>query len=232
MRTSSSLVAVVVVAALVVAPDVGAIAGIAAGQKLLPIDEAATDPTLARVRDQLRSTAQSRDIDRLVPLLAEEVITVDHRRARSEFVAWLRSGPAPDRNRFWTDLEDALRFGFARSKDFPQTLCAPYPAERLDDLDERQGAILGTGVNLRAEPKISSPVLETLSHDIVDLDLHLGLMPANEVEKGQYNWVGVRTPADKVGWVLSRYIWFFGSPRACVRKEGGQWRLWLVSETD
>jgi Bacterial SH3 domain len=213
------------------APAVAVQASSAAAEKLLPVDEAATDPTFARFRDELRSIAQNRDIDRLIPLLGTEVVTFDGRRSRDEFVVWLRRGTAPDREAFWTDLAEALQFGFAKMRDVRAAFCAPYPAEMMDqDFNRPQGAIMGANVNVRAKPTISSEVIERLSYDIVDLRSEQE--PAAEIDKGQHTWLDIQTPSGKVGWVLSKYVWRFGMPRACVRKDGGQWRLWSVAETD
>ena len=134
-------------------------------------------------------------------------------------------------NRIWEmDRDDSPVFGtLARllglggSNFSPETYCAPYVAVRFpDDLDAFEHLVVsGTGVRLRAEASVTSPVLDRFSFDIVRM-----------VEHGP-EWTQVRTLSGVNGFVATRYLYSPVGFRACfVRRETGDWLLSMLVAGD
>ena len=126
-----------------------------------------------------------------------------------------------------------VRAGFV--SEGPGDLCAPYSVFLLPE--EFNGtyaplAITASGVNVRREPTLASPVIEQLDYDIVAQGTE-GSQPAQPGEfDGVYEWYQIKTPRGQLGWVLSKYAGDAGSRRFCFTIEDGQWKLsaWAVGD--
>ena len=209
--------------------------------KLLPVDVAKNDVGLRRLRRQLLGAAASRDVGRLLPLLGERVrgqIGDEFEVSRGEFPREFARYSAADQLMFWQDLRDAVSLGFARfTQQGEGMVCAPYVCGLLDSGFEEDGepilVVTANGVNVRADPNASSPVIETLHYDLVhrgsDIRYRGPHVDSRATKSGEFGgtheWRRFKTPKGRLGWILSKYVSDSGTVVFDFSKIGGDWKL-------
>ncbi len=117
----------------------------------------------------------------------------------------------------------------------PGDLSAPYFVFLLPE--EFNGSyaplvITAAEVNVRREPRLASPVIEQLDHDVVAQGSKVSQPAEPGKFDGVYEWYQIKTPRGQLGWVLSKYTGSVGSRRFCFTIEDGQWKLsaWAVGD--
>ena len=196
------------------------VAASAAPRKLYPVDEAPRDPSFLAFRNQLIAAVRKRDLRFIHRILAldvtssfgdEETIAAFKRRFE---------GKHPEAD-LWQELLTALSLGgqFQGRHRF----CAPYVLTRwpeVVDMADYQ-AIIGKNVRVRIRPSEAASVVETLSYDLVKVDLEGSVPPHSD----HPTWVKITTPMGHPGYVASPDIRSCVDYRACFEKRRGRWRL-------
>jgi hypothetical protein len=194
--------------------------------KLQPVDEIAHDPSLRKLRDDVLAIAQHRDLSGLAAISAARLKIDDESMTRGQFIAWVRRMQTS----FWQELRDGVAAGFARSSDPHDApmFDAPYVAimrSRREDSDQPLLAIVGTGVAVHRDPDARSPVIDRLDYDVV----RPGEASAEATRAGEFSgdylWLQIKTPSERLGWVLSKYALDGSEPRFRFRKMNGVWKL-------
>jgi hypothetical protein len=185
------------------------------GPKLLPVDEASSDPSLVAFRDELLAAVRRRDT-KAVAAMADPKI-------RTSFGAG--GGADAFRNALeqpgmWEDFELLLTQGGKFVGEGPErSFWAPYvysawPEEK--DAFEFL-AITGENVPLHESADAASAVIATLSHDIVGRE--------GQPRRDGGAWQHVKTADGHTGWVETRSVRSPIGYRAGFLKSGGKWKL-------
>lgn len=196
--------------------------------RLVPVatPSKARDPSLTAFLDRLREVVRKRDAKGLLSLVVDD-IDVDFGRAKGKEAfaeAWELPNP---KSRFWHDIGWLIEIGapYVEWGDY----CLPYALAKLPkEFDLRHGAIVQDRVTMRAEPSAKSPVLATLSYDIVTLDTSSERdYDRHPDDFGAYGapWVKIALPDGQRGYVRQESIWPVASPRFCIHKIHGEWRI-------
>jgi hypothetical protein len=188
--------------------------------KLLPVDEAVRDPELFAFRARLQEAVARHDVAALLEAV-DPNIKVDFGGGGgiADFRnAWkLQDG---DKSPLWAELGLVLALGGAFQGD--NLFAAPYvfTSNKVDAYE--QAVVLGTNVRVRAEPRVGSPVLATLSFDIVRLSqaARSRLTPEQAEE-----WTAVELQGGRTGYIASRYVRSPIDYRALFNKIDGRWRM-------
>jgi len=195
------------------------LAGQAQGRKLMPVDEASRDKTFLAFRDRLLEAAKKRD--------SKFVMGVVHPRIRNSFGAGggikeFREKWKPERSdsELWGTLAEVLRLGGSfrkagRGSDF----WAPYVYSKFpEDVDAFEYlAVTGEQVNVRQKPDPASPVISTLSFDLVKAPEGLS--------KKAGDWIKIVTPGGKEGFVSGKFLRSPVDYRASFTKVNGRWMM-------
>jgi hypothetical protein len=179
------------------------------GPKLMPVDEASSDPSFVAYRDELLAAVRRRDAN-AVAALADPMI-------RTSFGG---GGGADDLRRtleqpgMWDDLEQLLTQGGSfRGEGTGRSFWAPYVYSAWPDAHDPFAflAITGKDVPLRESQDPGSPTIAILSYDIVE---RAG-QPDNRVKTadGRTGWVEADDVRSPIGY------------RAGFMKSDGRWRM-------
>ena len=212
------------------------------GRKVPRVDEAAHDPELARLRDRLLMAAKQRDLAQLLPLLSDPVRPFFDEMSRDEWAAWFEHQSASDQAPFWQDLRDAFTLGMAYEHEANEPmLLAPYTTVTIEAIvkptdndpdqyyaikdPDQYYAITGSGVAVRRDPTMSSPIIERLDYDLVQ-STPAGTKPTQAgVLDGVYEWLQVKTRSGELGWMTSKYAWNVFDIRFVIKKSDGVWKV-------
>jgi hypothetical protein len=192
------------------------------GEQLLPVDEAAQDPSFLKYRQQLLAAVSSRSASQLMPLLDSNI--------RLSFGG---SGGLPDFRRSWrpqdqkSPLWDKLGWilahgGSFRAQGESKSFWAPYVYSKWpDDGPEPFEYAVATepSVEVYAKPDTTSPVMAILHYHFVrSLD-------GGHLREKQPLFVKIQTPSGKVGFVRSSQVRSQLDYRAGFNKIAGKWRM-------
>ena len=192
--------------------------------RLLPVDEAATDPSWTSFRKRLLDAVTKRDRKFVLGILDANVRSgLEGRRGVAEFrKQWeLNSGSSP----LWQELPAALFLGgaYVKHEKGPPEFCAPYVSVRWpQDIDAfRGGAIVANEVLVKSAPSSTSDTVATLSYNIVEVsDWEVNDAAAGSKQK----WVRIRLRAGE-GYVPEEQIRSPIEHTACFVKSAGGWRM-------
>ncbi len=211
-----------------------AIAAVAAQQmKLLPVDEAATDPGFAAFRAELIKAVENHDAIFLRAIVSPDIELSAQDQGTEDFERlWTPDDPDSD---LWDELEDILALGGAWNNR--RQFCAPYVASKWPaGVDENDYlAVTARNVNLRAECARTAPVVAVLRYDLVMwADTPAKPVTTNAsresndhavVYKGDEGWVKVKTAGGKSGCLLEQFVRSPLDYRACFEKVKGKWMM-------
>jgi hypothetical protein len=190
------------------------------GRKLLPVDEAYKDKSFLVFRDRLLEAAKNHD--------SKFVMSAVHPRIRTGFgdnggINEFRRKWMPERSdsKLWDTLVEVLSLGGAfRKAGKGSDFWAPYVysnfPEDVDSFDYL--AVIGENVNVRQKPDPSSPVVSTLSYDLVKA-------PQGVAEKKAGDWVRIVTPAGRDGFVSRGFLRSPVDYRASFTRVKGRWMM-------
>lgn len=192
--------------------------------KLLPVDEAAKDPSWVTFRNRLLAALEARDRKFLLSIIDANIRnSMEAPRGPDSFrKMWNVDGAD---STLWRELRAALFLGSAwhKPEKGPRELCAPYVPvvwpTQLDPFD--YGAIVAREVLVKAEPAYDSETLATLSYDLVVVrDWEL----PDKAPQSAQKWVRIRL-GDRDGFVPEEQVRSPIEHRACfIRTEAG-WRM-------
>ena len=182
----------------------------------LPVDDAAKQPEFFTFRAQLQVAVAKRDKAAVLAVVSKNIhISYGVDNGIENFKkTWAIDKP---NSKLWETLGAVLAFGGSFQQD--GSFNAPYVSSNWPDAAGdgfENVAIVGSKVNVRKAPNQSSDVLQTLSYEIVPLD---------SKDHGNDQWVAIKLPNGKKGYV-SRY--FTRSPvdyRAFFAKVEGRWQM-------
>jgi hypothetical protein len=185
------------------------------GPKLLPVDEAASDPSLVAFRDELLAAVRRRDADAVVALADPKIRTsFGGGGGAADFK------PALGQPGVWEDFELLLTQGGKFVGEGPErSFWAPYVYSAWpEEKDAFQFlAITGENVPLHQSDDASSPVIATLSYDIVERE--------GQPRRDGGAWQHIKTADGHTGWVEMRSVRSPIGYRAGFLKSDGKWRM-------
>ena len=190
--------------------------------KLLPVDEAARDPGFFVFRARLQEAVARHDtaavLDAVDPNIKIGFGGKDGLAAFREKWKLQDGAESP----LWAELGFVLALGGGfRSEG---AFAAPYVFSRWPEARDafEHVAVLGTDVRVRAEPRLDSRILASLSFDLVRLSQtgRSRLTPAQLKE-----WTAVELQGGRTGYIASRYVRSSVGYRALFNKVNGRWRM-------
>ncbi len=201
-----------------------------ASLKLLPVDEAAADPSFATFRATLLKALADKDTAALLEAVDPQIKASfgGDEGIKAFRRMWKLDGKHARDSAIWQELGDVLRLGGAWSGEGEQkTFWAPYVFARFPDHVEatEYAAIVGDNVRARAKPSSKAEAVATFSRDLVRTAPDNGA-PVKETIGGQtYLWVTIRLANGRTGYVWGKFIRTSLDYRAGFSKRDGRWRL-------
>jgi hypothetical protein len=193
-------------------------------KKLMPVDEAAPDPSWISFRNRLLEALQKHDRKFLLSVLDRNIRNpLDSPRGIAAFSKqWdLQADDSP----VWRELPGALFLGSAwlKPEKGPRQLCAPYVAAKWpDDVDPFDyGAVTTREALAKTDPSSGSGTVSTLSYDIVRVS---DWEVADRSPDAKQKWVKIRFN-DRDAYVPEEQIRSPIEHRACFVKTESGWRM-------
>lgn len=192
--------------------------------KLLPVDEAAKDPSWVSFRNRLLDALVKRDRKFILSIVDRNIRnSLDTPRGIAAFRKhWDFDS---EESGIWRALPSALYLGSAwlKPEKGPRQLCAPYVAAKWpEDVDPFDyGAITAKEALVKAEPSSAAATVATLSYDLVPVtDWEV----ADQARESGQKWVKIKVH-DKDGFVPEEQIHSPIEHRACFVKTENGWRM-------
>jgi|SRR5262245_22979857 len=185
--------------------------------KLYPVDEGPKDPSFQEFRGKLIEAAKNRDAKFVLSILDPKIL---NSFGGDGGVKEFREQWKPDRpdSDLWDVLVKILSMGGSFGKN---EFCAPYVFSKFPELDPfEHSAIIGEQVRVREQPDLTSPVIASLSYDIVAIT-----EPFEPIKKDGHSWIAIKLSNGKSGFVSEQFIRSPIDYRACFTKKNGKWRL-------
>jgi hypothetical protein len=180
--------------------------------RLLPVDEAPSNPEFLAYRTRLRAAVDRRDVDAVVQAMNPD-IKLDF--GGSFGVAMFRQLVAeqPDT---WEDMRWVLAHGGLFMEE--DLFSAPYVFKGFpDEYDSFEcAAITGSNVRLRTAPRLDAPIAATMSYSIVRM---------LDIDAGNGQWPRVRLPNGREGHVAKVYVRMPIETRAVFNRIDGRWQM-------
>lgn len=193
--------------------------------KLYPVDEGPKDPSFQAFRAELIEAAKNRDAKFVLNILDPDMLnSFGGDGGVKEFREWWK--PANPNSELWGILIEILSMGGSFSPENKNDFCAPYVFHKLPDLDLDpfdHSVIIGENVRVRDQAGLTSPIIATLSYDIVAL----ADPSTNPVKKDGHTWIGIKLSNGKTGFVSKQFIRSSIDYRACFTKKNGRW--WMTA---
>ena len=209
-----------VVAAILIAVAAGATAQEA---KLMPVDEAASDPSWLRFKARLLDALVKHDPKFVFSIVDSKIRNISEKDGAAEFRKLWEPNSAS--SPLWVELPKILFLGGAyvkRDKGIIE-FCGPYVHYKWPDdaPANATGAIIAKEVLVKAAPSADAGTLQTLSYDLVNV---IDWEVADERKDGRQPWVKIQTKAG-AGFVPEEQIRSPLEYRACFVKSGASWRM-------
>ena len=189
-----------------------ALAG-AAPDRLPPIDQCQTEPSLVAFREALGDAAKKRDVEALLRLTIDDVQTdFGGGSGKAEFTRHWRLD-RPDQSGLWTELAAILGLGCTLDGS---TAVIPSLSEPMDSLDafETYVAII-PGSPLRREPREDSGA-------VAKLDWHLLTLKSATVDR---RWFHVQLADGRSGYVRADEVRSPIDYRLVAERRGKRWLI-------
>lgn len=185
------------------------------GPKLMPVDEATADPSLAAFRDELLAAVRRRDVDAVVAAADPNILTSFGGGGGSAALRDLLRDA-----RMWDELERILTLGGTfRGEGEQRMFWAPYVYSAWPESHDAfmSLAVIEPRAPLRTAPSASAPAAAMLSYDIIER--------ASEPGADEGAWRRVKTADERVGFVAARSVRSPVDYRAGFRKTDHRWRM-------
>jgi hypothetical protein len=196
----------------------------AAAQPAPPVDEAARDPALVKVRAAIIEAAKKRDLKALNPHLHPQIrLDFGGGAGRARFARNLQRNPA-----LWDELLWCLENG---GKFADKTFAAPYTfVVEHGDIDVFEaGVVVAENVPARAEPKADAPVVATYSREVVAVKNWWPQSPPSEAPKPFFakrtDWVEIETKDKKKAYMEGRLVRSVVDYRIVFERHAGAWKI-------
>jgi hypothetical protein len=195
--------------------------------KLYPVDEASRDPSFFVFRCRLLQALEQRDVAFLLTVVSPGI--------RNSFgdnggVAEFQKHWRPERpdSQLWKTLTEVLSLGGAFEDG--NTFAAPYTYSKFPDQFDAfdYGVIVGENVRVRQKGAADSPVIATLSFDIVSV-----LDWASKQATGSSRaWIPIKLAGGSQGYVAAEFLRSPMDYRALFEKKGGKWMMMALVSGD
>jgi len=187
--------------------------------KLYPIDEGPKDPSFQAFRDKLIEAAKNRDMKFVLSILDPKIQnSFGGDGGVEEFKKQWKPGNSD--SELWNVLLKILSMGGSLSEN---EFCAPYVSCKFPELDLdpfEHSVIIGEQVRVREQPSLTSPIIASLSYDIV-----VSTAPFNLIKEDGRSWIAIKLSNGKTGFVSDQFIRNPIDYRALFMKKGGKWRM-------
>jgi len=192
--------------------------------KLVPVDEAARDPSWVSFRNRLLAALERRDRKFVLGIVDRNIRNaLDVPRGIAQFRKYWDVDA--DDSPLWRELPAALFLGSAwlKPEKRPRQLCSPYVAvkwpEDIDPFDH--GAITVKEALVKAAPSSDSATLATLAYDIVPVaDWEV----VDQAKDAKQKWVKIRLKG-RDAYVPEEQVRSPIEHRACFVKTENGWRM-------
>lgn len=189
-----------------------------------PVDEAEKNASFLAFRTKLIQAVQKRDV--------KFILSITDKNIKNGFGGddgienFKKQWKIYNRNsEFWREFLIVLTHGGTFDKENKNSFYAPYLFSTFpEDIDAFEyQAIFGNNVNLRSKPDINSPVVASLSYNIIQTDWESSVKsPTN---KNEFLWVKIKTLGGKTGYVKPEFVRSSIDYRAGFDKIRGKWIL-------
>lgn len=192
---------------------------------VLPVDEAKQDASFFAFREKLIDAAERRDAAFIMSILDPKIeLSFGGDAGIADFKRiWKITSKNSE---FWDIFLKVIRNGgsFSRQGGIT-TFYAPYTFGGFpEDLDAfEHEVIFGRNVNLREGPDADSPVVASLSYNIVKVDYKNSVKEKAGEER--YSWLRIETLGGKKGFVKSEFVRSPIDYRAGFEKKRGVWKM-------
>jgi len=203
-------------------------------KKLLPVDEAAQDPSFLAFRIALQQAIQRRDAKVLIGVLDKNIkLSFGTDSGIERFIEmWNPNSPQSD---IWKELGDVVRLGgtFGYGKYSRDTFWAPYVFGLSGQLgDVWDAVIVANNAQVHAQPSSSSPVIAVLSYDVVKFGPYDPNPVMEKIGEFSYPWKQIRLGDQRTGYIYGRYVRSPLDYRAAFKKIDGAWKLTVFVKGD
>ena len=218
--TRHRICAVAVMALVVVATT---LAQAPAHRRLLPVDQAATQPDFFTFRAQLLTAIARHDAAALIAVVHPNIKCDFGGGEGKAFFAeyWKPSTPGSE---VWAELAAVLALGGTFSTS--DTFVAPYVFSRWPqgvDAFEHV-AVVGDRVRIRTAPRPDAEAAAVSSFEILPLARPSGDTPEE--------WTAVALAGKKIGYIASRFVRSPIGYRAYFSREDGRWQMLMFIAGD
>lgn len=199
--------------------------------KVLPVDEAAREPTFREYRQEFLRALAARDASRVVSMIQPEL----RKESFVEFLTLSRQEIVGGEEAWvWRELERVVSLGggftvtegaISGRREF----CAPYAYIRyprssplLSEMGEGEPwVVIGRNVAVRRAPSIKATVIARVSYDVLPVDDR----DARDESGAPIVWQGVYLPNGGYGFIADDLLWGDRDYHACFAQIDGQWLL-------
>lgn len=188
-----------------------------------PVDEAKNDASFYAFREKLVAAVKKRDAKYISSIVDRDIKnSFGGNDGIEEFKKrWKING---SKSEFWDELLPVITNGGKFIKEGTNKLFfAPYSFNSFpDDLDAfSYSVIFGNNVNLRSKADAVSPVVSSLSYNIVEI-----VEAVKEKENAEkVLWYEVKTLGGKRGFVKAEFVRSPIDYRAGFEKKNGKWKM-------
>lgn len=189
-----------------------------------PVDEAEKNPSFLTFRTKLIDALKKRDV-KFVLGIVDKNIKLGF-GGDDGIENFKKTWKIYNRNsELWKELGTVLNNGGVFDKENSNTFYAPYLFSVFpEDIDAFEyQAIFGNNVNLRAKPDINSPIVASLSYNIVKTDWEKSIK--SKTNQNEALWLKIETLGGKKGYVKPEFVRSSIDYRAGFEKIRGKWTM-------
>jgi hypothetical protein len=191
-------------------------------------DQVSPGSSFYQFRQQLKRAIQNRDA-KYIQAIADPQIKLSFGRD----IKISALGLSNPKSLSWKHLEQVMSIGCGHNVDSPsveiEAYKCPYLYQELKT-NPYDIYIIGENINVRSQPQTDSPVIGTLTNEIVKSDssgFQRLIQQQREATDTFDGWQPIITPEGKQGYVSSRYAYFSAGYRAWFEKKKGEWKMTL-----
>ena len=186
-------------------------------RKLLPVDEAAKDPSFFIFRARLQEALAKHDMTFVLSVVTPDI---QIGFGGDDGIEAFKKAWKPDvkDSAMWSELARVLALGgkFIEGGKFQAPYVSAAWPEDLDPIEHV--AIVGENVRVREKPDAGSAVIASLSYDLVTLVESSG-------QAGKGPWSKIKLADGREGYVSDAFLGSGASLRAYFEKKDGTWKM-------
>jgi hypothetical protein len=200
---------------------------------ITPEDQSSQDKELKIYIGKLHQAVKSKDLAALKSLTSPD-IQCSYTYGWKNFLTFWKLDKDPKDIVFWKIMEFLLINGGSYHGDqyvMPYWFDNMVYKETFDGAYYADNVIAGKNVNVRKEPSSKSPVIASLSYELV---VFMEYTDKQETVGGEtYNWIKIMMSDGKIGYVFGKYVYNTYSFRAIFHKgEDGGWKMTALTVGD